>query len=171
MSFDIFELKFYQDKNKCKYSLIPIENYKNDSDKVVDLLLYKIHFALIENLNVFQGDHNKSFICRRCLNSCTSENMLMIHKPKREINDITTIRTSDETRLHGKNPFHKSPIYFRIYADFEADHEIDNSSIGNKTTNIYKQNPVLNSYYVESELEDVLKNGFHNSPLGYKTVD
>ena len=33
---------------------------------------------------------------------------------------------------------------FRIYANFEAHNEKDNSNLGNKTTNIYKQNPVLN---------------------------
>ena len=33
-----------------------------------------------------------------------------------------------------------------MYADFEADNEIDNSNAGDKTTNIYKQNPILNGY-------------------------
>ena len=36
-------------------------------------------------------------------------------------------------------------------ADFEADNEVDGSSVGNKTTSIHKQNPVLNSYYIISE--------------------
>ena len=71
----------------------------------------------------------------------------------------------------GKNIFHKNPLYFRIYADFEADNEIDNSSIGNKTTNIYKQNPILNGYLIESELENVLKSGYYKSPLGYNNAD
>ena len=48
-------------------------------------------------------------------------------------------------------------FFFRIYADFEADDEIDISSIGNKTTNIYKQSPVFNGYHIESELENVLE--------------
>ena len=71
----------------------------------------------------------------------------------------------------GKKHFHKNPLYFRIYADFEADNEKDKSSIGNKTTNNYKQNPVLNGYHIESELEDVLQSGNHKSPLGYDNVD
>ena len=66
--------------------------------------------------------------------------------------------------------FHKNPLYFRIYAVFETDNEIDNSSIGNKTTNICKQKPVLNGYLIESELEDVL-NCYYKSPLGYNNVD
>ena len=71
----------------------------------------------------------------------------------------------------GKKHFHKNPLYFRIYADFEADNEIDNSSIGNKTTNIYKQNLVLNGYHRESESEDVLQSSYCKSPLGYDNVD
>ena len=70
--------------------------------------------------------------------------MLRIHKPKCENNDITTNRTSRDSDLHWKNHFDKNPLYFRIYADFEADNEKDNSIVGNKTSNIYKQNPVLN---------------------------
>ena len=71
----------------------------------------------------------------------------------------------------GKKHFHKNPLNFRIYADFEADNEKDNSKIGNKTTNIYKENPVLNGYYIISELEDVLESGYYESPLGYNNVD
>ena len=65
----------------------------------------------------------------------------------------------------------KNPLYFRIYAGFEADNEKDNSSIGNKTTNIYKQNLVLNGYYIVSELENDLKSGYFTSPLGYNNVN
>ena len=154
-----------------KHNLIPIEISKNKSDRVVDLLIYKNHYARIKKLNVFLGDHHKNFICRRCLNSYTSENILRIHKPKCQNNDITTIRTSPDSHLHWKNCFHKNPLYFRIYAEFEADNEKDNSSMGNKTTNIYKQHPVLNGYRIESELEDVLQSGYYKSPLGHDNVD
>ena len=70
----------------------------------------------------------------------------------------------------GKKQFHKNPLYCRIYADFEADNEKDYSSLGRKTTNIYKQNPVLNEYHIEYELEEVLKSGCYKSPLGYGNV-
>ena len=82
LSINIFELNFYQDQNKWRHKLIRIEVSKNDSDRVIDLIIYKNHYALIKKLNVFSGDHHKNFLCRRCLNSYTSENMLMIHKPK-----------------------------------------------------------------------------------------
>ena len=126
---------------------------------------------LLKKLDVYFGDHNRKFICRRCLSSYTSENMLIKHKPKCENNDITSIKTSNETHLHWKKNFQKITLYFRIYADFEADNEKDNTSIGNKTTNIYKQNPILNGYQIVSELEDILKSGYHKSPFGYDNVD
>ena len=47
--------------------------------------------------------------------------MLIKHKRKCENNNTTTIRTSNESHLHWKNHFHKNPLYFRIYADFESD--------------------------------------------------
>ena len=97
--------------------------------------------------------------------------MLMKHKQKSENDNITTVKTSNESHLHWKKHFLKNPLYFRIYADFEADNEIDESIVRNKTTNIYKQNPILNGYHIKSELDDVLESGYHKTPLGYKLVD
>ena len=95
----------------------------------------------------------------------------MKHKQKCGEDNATSLRTSPESHLHWKKHFHKNPLYFRIQADFEADNEKDDSNIGNKTTNIYKQNPVLNGYHIISELEDVLKSDYNKSPLGYDNVD
>ena len=53
----------------------------------------------------------------------------------------------------------------------EADIEVDNSITENKTTNIYKQNPVFNVSYIVSELDDILKGGYYKSPLGYDNVN
>ena len=53
----------------------------------------------------------------------------------------------------------------------EADNEIDHSGIGNKTTNIYEQNPLLNGFCIVSELVDVLKSGYYESLLGYDNVE
>ena len=171
ISVNIFELNFYQDQDQWKHKLISIEISKNESDEVIDLAIYKNHYFLIKKLDVFLGDHNKKFRCRQCLSSYTSENMLIKHKQKCGKDNITTIKTSNESHLHWKKHFHKNPLYFRIFADFEADNEKDNSNICNKRTNIYKQNPVLNVYHTVSELEDVLKSGYHKSPLGYNNVN
>ena len=171
LSINIFELNFYKKQCKWRHKLIPTEVSKNDSYNVIDLILYKTHYALYEELKVVIGDHHKIFICRPCLNSITNENMLTLHKSKCENFDITLIRTSSESHLYWKKHFYKKPSYFRIYADFEADNETDNSSICNKTTNIYKQNPVLNGYHTESELENVLKTDYCEYLLGYDNVD
>ena len=105
------------------------------------------------------------------MSSKTSEKTLIKQKQKCGKDNITTIKTSNESHLHWKNHFHKNPLYFRISADFEADNEKNNSSIGNKTTNFYKENPVLNAYHIISELEDVLKSDYYESLLGYDNVD
>ena len=39
LSVNIYELNFYQDGDKWKHYLIPIENSKNESDNVIDLLI------------------------------------------------------------------------------------------------------------------------------------
>ena len=82
LSNNIFELTFYQDQYNCKHNSIPIQISKNESDRVIDLLFYKNHYAPIKNLHVFLSDRHKNFICRRCLNSCTSEYLLVIQKVK-----------------------------------------------------------------------------------------
>ena len=120
---------------------------------------------------LFLKSHNKKFICRRRLISYTSENILMIHKSKRGNYDITTIRTSSENHLHWKDHFHKNLLFLRNIADFEVDDEIDFCSIGNKTTNIYKQYPVPNGYHIISELGDLLKSGIYDSLLGHDNVE
>ena len=137
------------------HEVMPFEISKNISDRVIDLAIYKNQYILSKKLDKFLGDHNKKLICRQCLSSYTSENMLIKDKQKCGEDNIITLRTSSEFNLHWKNHFQKNLIYFGIYADFEADNEKDNSSIGNKTTNIYKQNPVLNDSQIESELDDV----------------
>ena len=85
--------------------------------------------------------------------------------------EITIIRSSDESHIYWKNHFHSNPLYFRVYVDFEAHNQNDNSSIRNKTYNFYKQNPVLNGYHIMSELADILETRSYESPLGYKKVD
>ena len=65
--------------------------------------------------------------------------------------------------------FQKNPLYSRFFADFESDAN-DNSNIGNKTTNIYKQNLLCKGYFIISGLDDVLKSGYYESALGFDNV-
>ena len=112
-----------------------------------------------------------NYICRRCLSSYKSQNVLFKHKQQCEQQNLTSVRTSNEFHLYWNKHFHKNPLYLRIYADFEADNEIDNTHIGNKTTNVYRQNAVCNGYYIVSEWDDVLKIGYYECPLVFDKVD
>ena len=61
LSVNIYELNFYQDGDKWKHNLIPIEISKNESDRVVDLLIYKNHYALIITC-VFRKSQQKFYM-------------------------------------------------------------------------------------------------------------
>ena len=165
LSINIYELNFDQNKHK----LIPIEISKNVSDKVIDLLIYKNHYVLIKKLNVFIGKHDCKYVCRKCLNSYTTQNMLIKHK--KLCGENQKLRTSPNSHIYWKKYFQKNKLYFRLYADFEADNKKESTSIGDKTTNIYKQEPVCNGYHIVSDLEDVLKSGYYKSPLGHENVN
>ena len=93
------------------------------------------------------------------------------HREKCGDDNIYTIRTSSDFHFYWKKHFHRNLLYFRKDADFETDIEENNSSVGNKTTNIYKKNPVPNGYYIISEKEDFLESSYYESPLGYNNVD
>ena len=136
----------------------------NTENRVIDLAIYKKHYVLIKKLNVFIGKKDKKFICRLCLISYTSENMVTKHKQCNQ-KQITGIKPSSESHHYWKNHFYKHPSYFRVYVDFEADNEKVNFITGNKTTNIYEQNPVCNGYGIVSELENVPKIGYYKSTL------
>ena len=73
LSINIYELGFDQNKHK----LIPIEISKNESDKDIDLLIYKNHYFLTKKLNVLIGNEKCKYICRKCINSYTTHNMLI----------------------------------------------------------------------------------------------
>ena len=81
------------------------------------------------------GNGNCKFVCRRCLSSYASQKVLIKHKQRFEGQEITSVRTSNVSHIYWKKHSHKSPICFRVYAFFETDEEIENSSKGNNTTN------------------------------------
>ena len=85
----------------------------------------------------------------------------IIHKTKCEKKKKTTTRASSELHRHWKDHFHENPTFFRIIGVFENEPEFENSNIGNKTTNTYKQSHVCNGYYIISELSDVLLSSYY----------
>ena len=61
--------------------------------------------------------------------------MLFKHKKECEQKqELTT--TSVESHLYSKKQFHMIPLFIETFAVFEADNEIDNSSIVKKSTKI-----------------------------------
>ena len=52
LAINIFELQFYQENINWKHKLIPIKVRENNSETVIDFLIYKNHYALIRKLHV-----------------------------------------------------------------------------------------------------------------------
>ena len=134
LSINILEIYFYQDQNKRKHKLIPIETSKNVSDRFEDLLIYRNNYFLTQKLNVFLGQQDGRYISKRSLNTYTSQNMIIKYRQQCNKKEMTSIKTSPEYHVYWKNYFHKNPKGFRICADLEADNEIEISTIGNRTT-------------------------------------
>ena len=61
----------------------------------------------------------------------------MNHIQKCGQQEITSVKLSKESHLYWKDHFHMNPIFFKIIVDFEAPNELDNSNIGNETTNVF----------------------------------
>ena len=139
--------------------------------KLLTYYFKKITIFPLKNYAFFKGVIIVNNICRRCLSSYTSQNVLIKQKPQCEQEKIIHIRTSNESHFYWNKHFHKNSIYFRIVADSEAENEIAYSSIRNKTTSINKQSPALTGYVIVSELKDVLKRGYNQSPLGYDDIE
>ena len=74
-----------------------------------------------------------------------------------EPQEITANKASNEFHLYWKKYFPRNPFCFRIYADFEANNEVDNSRIAKKETNIYQQIPVCFGYYIVTETNGLLQ--------------
>ena len=67
LSINMFEIKIYQDQNKWGHKIIPIEISKNNTDRVIDLAIYKNHCCLIKDLDLFLRGHNKRLFVENAL--------------------------------------------------------------------------------------------------------
>ena len=56
----------------------------------------------MKHLHIFLGNHGCNYVCRRCLNSYTSQNVLIEHKGESGEHEITLLRLSNETHLYWK---------------------------------------------------------------------
>ena len=80
LAINIFGINIYQGQNKWQHKLIFIEISIKESDRVIDLIIYKINYVLIKKFKVFLGKQDCRYICRRCLNSYTSEKKIIHHR-------------------------------------------------------------------------------------------
>ena len=156
LSINIYELKFNLEGENWKHKLVPVEISSSKNDTEIDLMIYENHYVLIKKLHTFIGNPKRNFISRRCLSCIEHDFVLKKHKERREQQDFTAIRFFSDKHLTWKKHYRKVPLYFRKNADFECNNEKDNSIMGEKTTNIYKQNPVCNGYYIVSDMTEVL---------------
>ena len=106
---NIFELNFYQDENRRKHKLVPIQFYRKFWYKGIELLIYKNHYVLSKKLHVLLGKHDSKFACTRCLSSFSSQSVLPKHKQRCDHQDITSIRTSNQSHLPWQKIFYKKP--------------------------------------------------------------
>ena len=65
---------------KCKLTLIPMKLSNKNSNKIIDLTLYKNHSVLIKQLHVFFGKHDSKNKFRVCLNPSSGQKVLIKHK-------------------------------------------------------------------------------------------
>ena len=99
---NISELNFYQDKIKGRHKILPIEIITNESDRFIDLLVYKNHYVLIKKLHIFLGNHNCNYVSRRCLKYYTSQDVLIKHKQQCGELDISSVRLRNDSHLYWK---------------------------------------------------------------------
>ena len=96
---------------------------------MTDFINYKNHFIFIRKLNAFLGKQDCRFICRKCFNSYTDQDVFKNVMQKCGEQNITSIKLKDGSHVYWKKHFHRNPFHCRINADFEADNEFDNSNI------------------------------------------
>ena len=90
----MFELGFYQSGTEWKHKLIPIEISTNDSDKVIDLMIYQKYYVLIKKSHVFLGIYDLKIVFRRCLSSYSPQIGLIKQEQSSEKQE-KTIKTSN----------------------------------------------------------------------------
>ena len=78
LAINVFEYSTEEDND---YNLVPlyISNH-NQNRRIIDLILYKNLYILLKKLHVFSGKHDNCYICRNCLNNCSIQSELTIHK-------------------------------------------------------------------------------------------
>ena len=166
---------FYLDE---KDRIIPLrEIKKKDYKNTIDLLLIqddgKSHYTLIKDFhrlvrNEITKSHNgRLFICKRCFNHFTKEELLDKHIEYCSNNLAAVVKMrKPNTYLYFKNYYKQLPIPFVVYADFECFTKPMNSCSPNPkysyNYNYQKHEPSGFCFYVKSIVP-----GIHIKPIIY----
>ena len=94
---------------------------KNYTKPQIDLLLYKNHYCLITKLHtlISNNSHTK-YICRRCLNTFSTQLVLNTHINMCQNNEACKIIFPKDDQLNFNQNFMKIGIPIRVYYDFEC---------------------------------------------------
>ena len=166
---------FYLDEKEC---IRPMREIKNkDCQNTIDLFLIekdeKSHYTLIKNFHRlfrFQktGSNNrKLFICKRCFQHFTKQELLDKHIEYCSNNQIAVVEMpKPNTFLHFKNYYKQLPIPFVVYADFECFTKPMSSCSPNPKDsynyNYQKHEPSGFCFYVKGIVP-----GIHITPITY----
>ena len=113
MSVNVFELLSSKRSITWKHKLVPLPIRRKNSDRLADLMVYINHYVLIKKLQVFLDKPDSKFICRQCLSSYSSQNVLIKHK--QDVNNKkTAIRTNNEPHSYLKKHFDKNLLFFGL---------------------------------------------------------
>lgn len=163
-----------------KNKLYPL--YISDSEKQqhVDLLYLSEkgnnHYAWIKDLSRLTSSqlskhHGKTFICRRCLQHFSAEEILLRHKIDCNMHDaVRVLMPSEKDKwIHFKNFRYIHKIPFVIYADFECLIKTLDSCAPNSSrayTEYYQKHEAISFCYYISYFGNVYK-----PPIVYRGLD
>ena len=145
---------------------------KNESEKVIDLLIYKNPSVLIKNLHLFLNNHTCKILCRGCLSSYTSEIVIMKHEQNCEQQENMIIKTQKILICFRRNNFIRILYVFGYMQSLKLIRKLILMVYVIKQlilTN--KVRYVKDRFHIVSEIDDVLKSGVYESPLGYDIAD
>ena len=156
-------------------TIYPLRMSDRDCKNTIDLFLYeedgKSHYSLIKNFHrliksqLTKSKDGKIFICKRCFNHFTKEELLEKHIKYCSNNQIVSVKMPEKnTYLHFKNYYKQLPVPFVVYADFECFTKPMNSFITNPKEsynyNYQKHEPSGFCFYVKSIVP-----GIHIKPI------
>ena len=101
---------------------LPVYKFNKNYEKFLDLLLYKNHYMIINNISRFfyPDDKNKIFFCRNCCNKMYSDKRFKEHLQFCQTNKPMILLPSQNKYLQFKNLKNTIQHNFICYADIES---------------------------------------------------